>query len=251
MRGRGQDINGEVALDRVLRYVDRVVSGVPGGGLRQARRSALAGADAESDSEMLPGVIDPRIDVEAQFARAATMWNLDPNTPHKLAGIEIGSEGFGTVKLNVNFPNYSLTTGAPPPPPPPAQLSAMFIASSGTLPLTEAFTAHATGGTPPYSYNWDFGDGGTSSTQNPSHIYLLPGNYTVSLTATNSVGPGSTTKTDYITASIVPVLPAAQFTGTPQSGKVPAYFWDFGDGFTYNTADKIYYIQTSATTIAP
>jgi len=32
---------------------------------------------------------------------------------------------------------------------------------------------------------------------------------------------------------------------------VPAYFWDFGDGFTYNTADKISYIQTSAPPIAP
>src|SRR5436309_577882 len=88
------------------------------------------------------------IDVEAQFARAATMWNLDPNTPHKLAGIEIGQEGFGVVKLNVNFPFYSLTTGTPPPPPPPIVLSATFIASIGTLPLSELFVGHVTGGTP-------------------------------------------------------------------------------------------------------
>ncbi|TMQ55582.1 MAG: PKD domain-containing protein, partial [Candidatus Eisenbacteria bacterium] len=137
---------------------------------------------------------------------------------------------------------------------PPAAPTADFSGSptSGMIPLTVQFTdLSLDGGAPINSWSWDFGDGGTSSTQNPSHIYLLPGNYTVSLTATNSVGPGSTTKTDYITASIVPVLPAAQLTGTPQSGKVPAYFWDFGDGFTYNTADKISYIQTSAATIAP
>ena len=56
----------------------------------------------------------------------------------------------------------------------------------------------------PTSWAWNFGDptsGGlnTSILQNPSHTYAGVGQYTVSLTATNGTGPGSVTKTNYIT----------------------------------------------------
>lgn len=38
------------------------------------------------------------------------------------------------------------------------------------------------------AWSWDFGDGGTSSTQNPSHTYASTGSYTVVLTVTNAAG---------------------------------------------------------------
>lgn len=41
------------------------------------------------------------------------------------------------------------------------------------------------------SWLWDFGDGGTSTEQNPSHTYIYPGDYTVSLTATSPGGSDS------------------------------------------------------------
>ncbi len=40
----------------------------------------------------------------------------------------------------------------------------------------------------PTSWNWSFGDGATSTLQNPSHAYSVYGNYTVCLTATNAIG---------------------------------------------------------------
>ena len=56
----------------------------------------------------------------------------------------------------------------------------------------------------PNQWAWDFGDptsgaNNTSILQNPSHTYASVGQYTVSLTATNPTGPGSITKTNYIT----------------------------------------------------
>ncbi len=50
----------------------------------------------------------------------------------------------------------------------------------------------------PTSWSWNFGDGGTSTLQNPSHIYSAIGNYTVALTATNEHGSSTETKNNYI-----------------------------------------------------
>src|SRR6267143_1058959 len=87
--------------------------------------------------------------------------------------------------------------------------------TTGFAPLAVTFTDQSTAGTSPIvSWSWTFGDGGTSTLQSPSHIYVLPGTYTVSLTATSTVGPCSITKTGYITDSVVPVPPTAAFSGT-------------------------------------
>ncbi|MCP3919244.1 MAG: PKD domain-containing protein, partial [bacterium] len=69
--------------------------------------------------------------------------------------------------------------------------------TSGTNPLTVAFTDLTTG--PVTSLLWDFGDGGTSTAQNPSHTYTSVGTYTVKLTATGPGGSDMEAKTDYIT----------------------------------------------------
>ncbi len=53
----------------------------------------------------------------------------------------------------------------------------------------------------PVSWLWDFGDGATSTSQNPSHTYSTAGTYTISLTVTNSYGSDAETKTGYITVT--------------------------------------------------
>ena len=50
----------------------------------------------------------------------------------------------------------------------------------------------------PNSWLWDFGDGTTSTLQNPTHLYTEPGIYTVSLTAANSLGSATETREEYI-----------------------------------------------------
>ena len=57
------------------------------------------------------------------------------------------------------------------------------------------FTASATGGTSPYSYTWDFGDGTTNSGASVGHSYLLPGTYTVTLTVVDANGLTTTAST--------------------------------------------------------
>ena len=71
--------------------------------------------------------------------------------------------------------------------------------TSGEYPLAVQFADASTGS--PTSWSWDFGDGGTSTAQNPSHTYQAAGTYTVSLTAANDLGSDTATKVDYITVT--------------------------------------------------
>ena len=71
--------------------------------------------------------------------------------------------------------------------------------TTGFTPLRVVFTNASTNST---SYNWDFGDGNTSTDTNPAHTFSNAGTYTVSLTATGSGGSDSSIET--ITVSALP-----------------------------------------------
>ncbi len=71
--------------------------------------------------------------------------------------------------------------------------------TSGTAPLSVTFTDSSTNS--PTSWAWDFGDGSTSTVQNPSHSYTNADVYTVRLKATNSYGNNTKTQVNYITAN--------------------------------------------------
>jgi YVTN family beta-propeller protein len=71
--------------------------------------------------------------------------------------------------------------------------------TSGKASLTVAFTDKSTG--MPTKWKWSFGDGITSTTQNPKHRYLVEGTYTVSLKATNDAGSSTKTLRNYITVT--------------------------------------------------
>lgn len=90
-------------------------------------------------------------------------------------------------------------TLAAPPAPPVADFSA--TPTSGTVALSVDFTDLTTN--TPTSWYWDFGDGGSSTSQNPTHVYNYIGTYTVNLTATNALGSDIETKVAYITVTAV------------------------------------------------
>ncbi len=74
----------------------------------------------------------------------------------------------------------------------------------GTIPLVVSFNAVVSGGTPPYAYDWDFGDGGSSTQRNTSHTYREAGNYSASVTVTDSQGRTVTRRIN-VTANPGPV----------------------------------------------
>jgi PKD repeat protein len=143
-----------------------------------------------------------------------------------------------------------------------AALQASFTAdpTSGNAPLVVLFKSTSTGN--PSVYNWNFGDGGTSRNANPSHTYLKPGQYTVTLTITK----GSLSSTASKVISVPGTDPSTQhprahFTVDLRSGKVPltvhfidkstggptAWLWTFGDG-TQSREQNPTYTYTKAGT---
>jgi gliding motility-associated-like protein len=114
-------------------------------------------------------------------------------------------------------------------------------------PLTVSFNSTSSGFV---TYSWNFGDGGTSTSQNPVHTYTSYGSFTVKLVVTNMMGcSDSLSYTNYV--QILP--PHATINNLPQSNCSPltwtfgstvtspdpvvSYFWDLGDGTTSTLAN--------------
>ena len=81
------------------------------------------------------------------------------------------------------------------------------------------FDSDVGGGIRPYSYEWDFGDGNTSTDNNPRHQYKSRGTYTVTLTVTDDRGNQDTEKrSEYIT--VLPGWSAGSIVDGAWSGLV-------------------------------
>ena len=123
--------------------------------------------------------------------------------------------------------------------------------TSGQVPLTTNFSATASGGTPPYKYSWNFGDGSAASTvQNPGHTYNAAGTYTATLTVTDSSSPAKTaTATVSVTASPIAGTPPDAPTGltaTAGNGQVsPHWTAPANNGGVAITSYKVYRGTTS------
>jgi PKD repeat protein len=121
------------------------------------------------------------------------------------------SSDFGPLSTTATTAVTTATTTTPvttTTTPPIIPVAANFTVSpaSGYLPLSVQFTDQSTG--PVTSWSWSFGDGNTSTLQNPQYTYPGAGNYTVSLTVTNVTTGASSTVSK---TNVVQVLSFAQY----------------------------------------
>ena len=129
-----------------------------------------------------------------------------------------------------------------------ANVKAAFKApATGCAPYDAVFKNESVGGA---QFFWDFGDGGTSTSVSPSHLYVTPGNYTVKLVAIDSNTCNIIDSTSL--TILINGIPTAAFTASPQPPQVntPISFtnlsssdairfkWVFGDGDSLTTTSR-------------
>jgi PKD repeat protein len=110
--------------------------------------------------------------------------------------------------------------------------------TTGCVPFNVQFANDSENLGNPATFQWAFPGGTPSSSSDitPLVTYETAGTFDVTLTAANSIGPASITKTAYITAQTIPQAAFAAFvTGysvffSNQSQNATAYYWDLGDG---------------------
>jgi PKD repeat protein len=130
-------------------------------------------------------------------------------------------DGEYTVRLTVTN-QYGISTKTVPAfigvgNPPVAAFSAS--PAEGTIPLVVSFTDKSTGR--PTAWHWEFGDGSSSSDENPVHTYTQPGRYTAELSVSNNFGSDSAMLAGIVNASSplpVPVTMPAEPVPEKQGG---------------------------------
>jgi PKD domain-containing protein/matrixin len=106
----------------------------------------------------------------------------------------------------------------------------------GRHPLDVAFNPGRTGGTGPFTFDWEFGDGGSDTAELPTHTYLGPGIFTAQVTVTDS---NLDTCTDSIDINVQPCLPPTVTSATAKlkSGVLRAVV--LGSGFLRHATVQI------------
>ncbi|TAE50707.1 MAG: PKD domain-containing protein, partial [Bacteroidetes bacterium] len=122
----------------------------------------------------------------------------------------------------------------------------------GCAPITISFSDQSAGSSPVIAWEWNFGDGTSSTLQNPVKTYASDGNYSITLTVTDSKGcRNSLTRVNYIQLE----RPIANFTSTARTTCPPqrvrftdqsipdttiTWLWNFGDGNTSTQQNPTY-----------
>jgi len=156
------------------------------------------------------------------------------NTPAGAAENEISVKGFGKADAS------KALTSAP---------RAIIKASvrNGCVPLHVRFTSPGTEG---LATVWSFGDGGSSSVNDPDYIYDLPGIYDVTLTVTDTRGRLSTTTTrieawarpgaSFEISQNSPLSDDDKVQFINLSAGAVQFLWNFGDGTFSTLSDPTY-----------
>jgi PKD repeat protein len=126
-----------------------------------------------------------------------------------------------------------------------ASVSASFVVSpsAGVAGVTTFICSDtSTGAT---SWSWNFGDGGTSFAQNPTHIFNTPGTYTIQLTANGQsfasrvVSVSSGVASDFIFTPSNPTTQTNINFSDRSSGNIASWFWNFGDGSSSTSQNPV------------
>ena len=194
----------------------------------------VTGATVTCSNNWTSGVLDEISLPEAcnNKANVYLRWIMTSNTP---------ISGYGNISNNTYaYIDDIVVKGVEMAAAPEAEFAAN--ATSVCPGATVTFTDQSINN--PTSWTWNFGDGGTSTEQNPTHTYATAGNYTVTLVAGNANGTDTETKNNYITVNANPTVsvaaPQAYCAGETAAinatvSGATTYAWSGPNGFTAST----------------
>ncbi len=168
----------------------------------------------------------------SDFSTPMNVWQKEVPAGELVLGgnMAVGAEGVESQYIVI----LDIPTGIPP--------VADFNMSTdmGDAALVVSFQDQSTGYIT--SWNWDFGDGESSTEQNPSHTFQYADTFKVTLTVSSSDGTDSKSDTVIVTEAVLiakfgadvtegPVPLTVQFSDS-SSGNIESWLWEFGDGET-------------------
>jgi gliding motility-associated-like protein len=189
------------------------------------------------------------------FRANSFQWDFGDNTALVTAGLASVNHAFtGPGTYNVKLILVDTTyCNAPDTLTIPISVAANVKSSfttpaTGCKPYDAVFTNTTVAG---QTYNWDFGDGGTSTQQSPTHTYSTPGSYLVRLIASNP-NTCNLTDTSWFTIQVLDA-PVTDFSFTPvvpvsntpitfnnlADATAVSFKWTFGDGDSLLTASRL------------
>src|SRR6185437_13722943 len=128
----------------------------------------------------------------------------------------------------------------------------IYSPNRGCAPLNVSFTDNTVGAATGATYSWDFGDGGTSTSANPTHTYAI-GTYSVKEIVINPSGCGDTVtksniiyvtkpyKASFYADSILCQPPFKTRARNTSGANTHVLFWNFGDGSSSDTTSTHIY----------
>jgi PKD repeat protein len=150
------------------------------------------------------------------FGDGSNSTAANPTKTYNTAGTYVATLSVSDGVNTTTSGNITVTVSASNQPP---IASASVSPASGVAPLTVTFSSSGSSDPEgkPLTYNWDFGDGTTSTSANPTKAYQTAGNYTARLTVSDGVLSTGATP--------LPISVVA-----PGSGLVAAYGFEEGNG---------------------
>ena len=179
---------------------------------------------------------------------------------------EVRVYGRALTALEIQGDMQTPIGGTPPVNQPPVAVAG-GAPTTGNAPLTVNFSS--AGSSDPegatLTYSWTFGDGGTSTAANPSHIYTAPGSYSARLTVSDGVNSTLSSVIPITVNGVANQPPISVAGGSPTSGPAPlvvtfsstgsfdpegvtlTYAWTFGDGGTSTAPSPVHTYSATGT----
>lgn len=140
--------------------------------------------------------------------------------------------GTYTCTISLNGQTNNATTEVVIYPQPTANFNYTSVCKGTPTQFTSTSTTNPSG--QQMTYRWNFGDGGTSSEQNPSHTYAQAGNYNVTLTTTTGGGACSSQKQQTVPVYAAPTASASALPNVVMYGGTSQLSASAGTAGTFN-----------------